>query len=102
MRESLITYFDNVPSTLCMTKHLLQTWNDEFLHWNKTYYRVDVLTVDAKRIWIPEVIIFNRYTLFKYSFLKILNKKTLYSSLCSENTHYNDEDKSFCPHRGRG
>ena len=44
-----------------MTKHVLQTWKDEFLHWNKTYYGVDILTVDAKRIWLPEVIILNRY-----------------------------------------
>ena len=46
----------------------IQSWTDEYLRWNKSLYDVETMVVDANKVWLPDLIVRNRFIITIFMF----------------------------------
>lgn len=55
---------------LGISSNLLQEWNDYKLKWNPDDYGgVETLHVPSEHIWLPDIVLYNKYVFSKVAFL---------------------------------
>jgi len=102
-----INYFDQVNENIYLNMDLIQSWKDEYLHWNLTVYPIKYVNLDSSKIWKPDLELYNAarkpYLFNKESNIKLYHNgkiewiRTLaYSFACPLDLYHFPFDSQMC------